>query len=171
MPQGHESKYGQRIRHPTNLPDALPRPPTDRDVDVPNDPTIEAAVPSPPEREGGVIIAHAADDVFGGVDAVEEGPEAEEAEWNQELEPDDMEVEVTEHAELEGGVGVPGGGGGADGDGVDVVEEDFHAKEEEEEANCVEEGAVGGQGGRGVAGLGNVVVEGEDWAGEVEGRV
>lgn len=133
---------------------------THGNVDVADDPAVEGAVPAAPEGDDGVIVAHAADDVFGRVDAVEEGPEAEEAEGDEQLQPDDVQVEVAEHAELEGRVAVPVGGGGADGDGVDVVEEAFHAEEEEEEAEGVEAGAAEGDAGGGVPGLADVVIEG-----------
>ena len=99
-----------------------------RDVDVADDPAVEGAVPGTPEGEGGVVVGHAADHVLGRVDGVEEGPEAEETPWDEEFEPDDVEVEVGEHGELEGGVvggpwaGVVGGGGCfGDGDGVGGV--------------------------------------------------
>lgn len=49
------------------------------DVDVANDPAVEAAVPTPPEGEGGDIVAHAPDYVFWRVDAVNQRPETEEA--------------------------------------------------------------------------------------------
>jgi hypothetical protein len=144
---------------------------TDRHVDVPDDPAVEAAVPAPPEREGRVVVAHAPDHVLRGVDAVEQGPEPEEAEGDEELEPDDVQVEVAEHAELEGRVRVPVGGGGADGDRVDVVEHEFHAEEHQQESDGVEGGARAGEGWGSVRVLGDVVVEGQDGPGQVEGRV
>ena len=92
------------------------------DVDVADEPAVEGAVPAAPEGEGGVVVGHTSDNVFGGVDVVGEGPEAEEAPGEQELQPDVVEVEVAEHGELEGGVEVPGPGGFGDGDGVEVVD-------------------------------------------------
>jgi len=80
-------------------------------------------VPAAPERERGVVVADAADHVLWRVDAVEERPQAEEAPGEQQFEPDDVQVEVAQHAELEGRVGAPDGVGFADGDGVEVVED------------------------------------------------
>lgn len=128
-------------------------------------------MPAAPESEGGVVVRHAADHILGGVDAVEERPEAEEAPGDEEFEPDDMEVEIAQHAELEGGIGLPIGLGFEDSDGVDVVEDQLHGEETDEEADAVEGGAGAGDAPWGILYLGDVVVEGEDGAGEVEGRV
>lgn len=48
-----------------------------------------------------------------------------------------MEVEVAEHAELEGGIDVPVGVRLRYSDGVQVVEDEFHAEKAENEANCI----------------------------------
>ena len=79
-------------------------------------------MPAAPEGEGGIVVRHAADHVFGRVDAVDEGPPAEEAPGEEEFEPDMVQVEVAEHGELGGGVGVPLRGGFGDGDDVDEVD-------------------------------------------------
>ena len=73
-------------------------------VDVAHGPAVEAAMPAAPEGEDRVVVRRAADHVFGRVDAVEQRPEAEEAPGEEELEPDVVETEITDHAELEGGV-------------------------------------------------------------------
>lgn len=71
---------------------------TERDVDVADDPAVEGAVPGAPEGEAGVVVGDAADHVLWGIDAVDEGPEAEEAPGDEKLEPDDVQVEEAEHA-------------------------------------------------------------------------
>jgi len=80
-----------------------------------------------------------------------------------------MEVEIAQHAELEGRIGFPIGLGLENSDGVDIVEDKFHGEETDEEADAVEGGAGAGDASGGVFNLGHVVVEGEDGAGEVEG--
>ena len=72
-------------------------------VDVADDPAVVGAVPAAPEGKGRVVVRHAADHVLWWVDAVHKGPETEEAPGDEELEPDDVEVEEGQHAELEGG--------------------------------------------------------------------
>lgn len=72
-----------------------------------------------------------------------------------------MEVEVAEHAELEGRVDLPRRLGFGDGDGVDEVEDEFHSQECNEEAYSVENGSLGFDTLRGVSQLAYVVVEGE----------
>lgn len=78
-----------------------------------------------------------------------------------------VEVEVAEHAELESGISSPIRLGFEDSDGVDIVEDKFHGEKTDEEADAVEGGAGVGDAFRGIFDLGDVVVEGEDWAGEV----
>jgi len=128
-------------------------------------------MPAAPEGEGRVVIRHAAHHVFGRVDPVQESPEAEEAPGEEEFEPDEVEVEVSKHAELERGISFPIGLSFEDSDGVDVVEDKFHGEKANEEADAVEGGAGAGDAFRGVFDLGDIVVEGEDWAGKVEGGV
>lgn len=98
-------------------------------------------MPAAPESLRRIVVAHAADHVFRGVDAVEQSPEAEESPRKQKLEPDMVEVEVAEHAELKGGVCVPGWGGFGDGDGIDEVDHNFHGNETNQETDAVEKGA------------------------------
>ena len=50
-----------------------------REIRSPDNPEVIAAVPRPPETQSGVVVRHAADHVFGRVDPVREGPQAEEA--------------------------------------------------------------------------------------------
>ena len=82
-----------------------------------------------------------------------------------------MQVEVAEHAELEGGVLRPVRVGFGDCDCVEVMEDEFHGQKTDQEAEGVEEDPLAVDGGELVALLGDVIVEGEDWAGEVEGGV
>lgn len=127
MPHRNKAKHGQIIRHtPRRTPGARDRRPAERDVQVPQTPLVEGAVPAAPELHNAVVIAHAAHHVLGRVDAVEEGPEAEEAPRDQQFEPDVFEVEEAEHAELRGGVGGPGGLRVEDGDHVHVVDYYLH---------------------------------------------
>ena len=51
------------------------------------------------------------------------------------------------------------------------MEDELHTEEGEEESQAVEECAGAGYGWRCVAQLGNVVVEGQDGPGEIEGGV
>ena len=78
-------------------------------------------MPGTPESKSRVVVGHTADHVFRRVDAVDEGPEAEEAPGEEEFEPDDVQVEVGEHTKLDGGVGGPIRVGFRNGDDVDGV--------------------------------------------------
>ncbi|KAJ8112196.1 hypothetical protein OPT61_g5387 [Boeremia exigua] len=146
VPYGDEREDSKIISDRPRLP---PGPgdctATQRNVQIPQRPLIKRAVPAAPKLHHRVVIAHAAHHVLGRVDAVQQRPEAEEAPGDQQLEPDVLEVEEAQHAEL---------GGGHD-----------------DEADGVQGGAAAGDTVGAVAGLGDVVVEGEDGAGEVEGRV
>ena len=79
-----------------------------------------------------------------------------------------MQVEISQHTELEGGVRRPIRVRLGDGDDVDGVEEKLHAEEGEEEADAVQSGSADGQRWGGVGGLRDVVVEGEDGTSEIE---
>lgn len=72
MPKGNKSEYRESI---DDGPLASPK----GDVYVSYYPAVETAVPGAPEGHGGVVIAHAAEHVFGGLDCVGHCPEAEEA--------------------------------------------------------------------------------------------
>ena len=58
-------------------------------------------MPASPELQSRVVVGHTSDHVLGRVDSVDERPETEETPRKQKLEPDEVEVEVGEHAELE----------------------------------------------------------------------
>lgn len=75
MPQRHKRKHDH---HAADRPTRASK----WDINVPHDPAIKATVPSTPEGGGGVVVAHAPQHVFWWVDAVEEGPETEEAPWD-----------------------------------------------------------------------------------------
>lgn len=120
VPQCDEGEDGGEVCHGADFAAAAA---AERDVDVARHPAVEAAVPAAPEGQRGIVVADAAHHVLRRVDAVEEGPEAEEAPGEEEFEPYDVQVEVAQHAELEGRVGAPGGVGFADGDGVEVVQD------------------------------------------------
>lgn len=124
MPQRDEGEDGEEVADgPEAAPAAGGGAAAQRDVDVAHDPAVEGAVPAAPEGEGGVVVAHAADHVLGRVGAVEQGPQPEEAPRQQQLQPDDVQIEVAEHAELEGRVERPGGLRFGDRDGVDEVQD------------------------------------------------
>ncbi|KFY26099.1 hypothetical protein V493_04265 [Pseudogymnoascus sp. VKM F-4281 (FW-2241)] len=112
-------------------------------VHVAHDPLVEGAVPGAPESECGEAVGDAADHVLGRVDAVEEGPEAEESPGEQQLQPHDVKVEERHDGELLGAVVRPGGVGFGDGDAVVEVQDELHAEEGEEEADAVFDGAGG----------------------------
>lgn len=108
MPDGDEAEDGEDVEDGAEAADsAAAGAAAEGDVEIADGPAVEGAVPAAPEGEGGVVVGHAPDHVLGRVDAVGEGPEAEEAPGEEELEPDDVEVEVAEHGELEGRVQVP----------------------------------------------------------------
>ena len=107
VPQGDEREDGKHVEDAAELARAAARTAAQGDVDVAHDPSVVAAVPGAPERQRRVIVAHAAHDVLGGIDAVDERPEPEEAPGDEQLEPDDVQVEVAEHAQFEGRVGRP----------------------------------------------------------------
>ena len=69
---------------------------------------------------------------------------------------------------MEGGVELPRGLGFGNGDSVDEVEHYFHCEEGDEEADAVEGGSGGVYAAWGVADLGDVIIEGKDWACEVQ---
>lgn len=82
-----------------------------------------------------------------------------------------MEVEVRKHAELKWGVCTPVRTCLADSDCVEVVQADFHGEKTDDETNGIESGATLRDRRRGIVELVNVVVEGQNRAGQVQGRV
>lgn len=123
---------------------AAPATASHRHVQVPHHPPVERAVPRAPEGERGVVVRRAADHVLGRIDAVDERPESEEAPRDEQFEPDVVQVEVAQHAELERRVCGPVRGGLGDGHDVDVVQNKLHAEEREEKADAVEDGTGAG---------------------------
>lgn len=132
MPQCDE-REDQRVvdaRHDSRHP-GLGAGAAHGDVDVADVPEIEAAVPAAPEGDGGGVVGETAEHVFGRVDTVDEGPETEEAPWEQELEPEHVQVEVGEETELRRGVVVPVRICFGDCDAVVEMEHDFYGKQAE----------------------------------------
>lgn len=76
MPNSNKSEYRQGIYD-------WPLTSSKGDIDVSYYPAIETSVPGAPEGHGGVIVAHAAEHVFGCFDCVCHCPEAEEAPGEQ----------------------------------------------------------------------------------------
>lgn len=79
-----------------------------------------------------------------------------------------VQVEKTKHAELERCVGVPIRLDMEYCNGVDVVNDDLHGKEGQEEANGIASIAFTRDTRHTITLLGNVVIEGENRAGIVE---
>lgn len=182
MPEGHEGEDGEDVENATGSGEEAGRggwvgclgwalAAAEWNVEVPYDPAVERAVPASPEGEGGVIVGHAADHVLGRVDAVDECPETEEAPWDQQFQPDDVEVEEGQHAQLAGAVHGPIRGCFGDCHGVDVVQDELHAEKSEEEPEAVKKSSGTGYGWSCVSLLGDVVVEGENGAGEIQRSV
>lgn len=125
-------------------------------------------MPRAPEELGAVVVAHAAHHVFGGVDAVDQGPETEETPGEEELEPDDVEVDEGEEAQLGWCVRPPDGVGLADGAHVVEMQDALHGQQAEEEAHRVADGARALNAGGAVLTLRDVVVERHDGARQVQ---
>lgn len=85
-------------------------------------------MPGAPEELGAVVVAGAADHVLGGVDAVDERPEAEHAPGEEKFQPDDVELEEGEETELGGGVAAPVGVDEADDADVVEVQDGLHGE-------------------------------------------
>ena len=85
MPQRDEGEHREHVGDAANArllcAAAAALRAAQRYVDVADDPAVVGAVPGAPEGEGAVVVRHAADDVLGRIDAVEQGPEAEETPW------------------------------------------------------------------------------------------
>lgn len=91
MPQRHERKDDKVIEDCPRQGEAAGNLGTAEGyVHVAQEPLVEGAVPGAPEADGGEAVGDAADHVLGGVDAVEESPEAEESPGEQQLQPHDV---------------------------------------------------------------------------------
>lgn len=82
-----------------------------------------------------------------------------------------MHAEVGQEAQLDGSVVGPVGVAFGYGDAVVEVQNKLHGQEAEEEADGILGSAGPLDGRRGVFALRDVVVEGDDGAGEIEGGV
>lgn len=71
MPKGHKREYGEHIHDRVSIS-------AKGDVNVPDYPAVEGAVPGSPKGEGRVVVGHAAEHVLGRLDTVCHGPETEE---------------------------------------------------------------------------------------------
>lgn len=98
-------------------------------------------MPASPKCDGGRVVRDAADHVFWCIDAVDKRPEAEETPWDEEFEPENVQIEVAEEGELDWGVVGPVGVGFGDCDAVVEVQDYFHAEEGKEESDAVFESA------------------------------
>ena len=83
MPQCHKCENGEHIPNTSNLRHTSSSATAEWDVDIPDDPAVEGTVPAAPESKGRIVVRHTANDVFGRVDAIDKGPEAEEAPWKE----------------------------------------------------------------------------------------
>lgn len=108
MPHCNKAEDNEHVQYCAEATDSAPGSTTaKRNVEIPNSPAIEGAMPTTPEGKGRIVVGHATNHVFRRVDAVNEGPEAEEAPRKEQFEPDDVQVEVAEHGELKGRVAFP----------------------------------------------------------------
>lgn len=128
-------------------------------------------MPASPEVCDGVVVTHAADHVLRWIDAVQECPKSEEAPWEEKLQPDVLEVEVAQHAELVRGVVRPVRLCLEDGNHICVMDHDLHSEEAKNETDGVDRGtfrrnAVGLE-----SQLAHVVVEGDNGSRKKKGRV
>lgn len=172
MPYSDECKDGEIIDNCSRLaPQAWHTASAEWDVQVPQAPLIEAAMPSAPKLQHGVVIAHTTDHVLWRIDTVKQCPEPEEAPGDEQFQPDMLEIEESEHAELCGCVLRPVRLGVEDGNHVHVVDHEFHRQKDDDEAYSVHCCALRSDAVWAVALLRSPVVEGEDGTGEVERRV
>jgi hypothetical protein len=138
MPQRHEREDYCIIKHSSDSGQPGPRVCTpEGNVDVADEEFVVTPVPAAPEGYCGRIIGQAADHVFWGVDAVDQGPEAEESPREKKFQPKDVEVEIGEERELGGRVVGPVGIALGDCDAVVEVEEKFHCEETEQESDPI----------------------------------
>lgn len=130
--------------------------------DAPDDPEVVAPVPAPPEAAARVVVGHAPDHIFRRIDPVHERPETEEPPRDEQLKrsgggpvrsmqqkgggekgvrshfkPYDHEVQPTHNSQLTRSQPLQSTIGVLDRDDVDVVQEDLHAEERDDEAGEV----------------------------------
>ncbi|KAH3667420.1 hypothetical protein OGAPHI_003069 [Ogataea philodendri] len=118
VPNGDKREHRQRSKNPALRASKW-------HVHVSDDPLIVRAVPGTPELHRGVVVVHASNHIFRGVDAVAQGPESKQSPWNQQLEPNNIQIEQTNHRDLEWRVSVPGFGLG-NSNNIDIVENELH---------------------------------------------
>lgn len=94
-------------------------------------------MPAAPEGQSRVVVGHAADHILRRVYTINKGPEAEEAPGKEELQPDNMEVEIADHAQLQRGVYLPGRLGLGDSNDIDEMEHYLHRQKGDHEANTI----------------------------------
>lgn len=126
MPHSHKRKHNPDIVHGRPCS-------TQRHVHVADDPHVIALMPRTPESQCRVVVGHTPDHVLGRLDPVGHGPQAEEPPDDHELEPDQDQVEKTDHADLQDRVVVPCFGL-ADRYHVHVVARELHGQERESQA-------------------------------------
>jgi len=164
MPQRHEGEDGGVVDGGAESGGPGARTgASERDVDVADEPAVEAAVPGAPEARGAGRVGDAPDHVLGRVDAVDGRPQAEEAPWQEELQPEHVQVEIGEEAELGRGVVGPVRVAFGDCHAVVEVQDKFHGEEAEEEADSIFYCSRPFNGRRWVFELGDVVIKGYYW--------
>lgn len=90
MPQRHKRKHHDHAQHRSRCT-------AEGDINIPDGPTIIRSMPSAPEADCRIVVAHATQHILRRVHSVEETPQPEEAPWDEELEPDDVQVKVADH--------------------------------------------------------------------------
>ena len=140
-----------------------------RDVDIPHDPQVVAAVPRAPKAHGRVVVEHGADHVLGRVDAVQQRPQPEHAPGKEQLEPDKHQVPEPNHAQLHWRVVGPGV---CVFDRVDVhvVQQKLHREQKQRTPHRIHHHARRPHGQRPPE-LRGKVIKGHDRAGDEQGRV
>lgn len=163
MPDSHEHKHSQVSDDGVSRAGERPKVgPAERDIDIAECPSVKGAVPGAPEGQGAVVVAHAPQHVLGRVDAVHQGPEAEETPGDQQLQPDDMQLKEREQSNLRGRVRRPVRASVGDGVGIVEVQHELHGEEHEQAADSVLDGARELDAGGLVPALRDVVVESQN---------
>lgn len=101
MPNRHKSK------HDPDVVDGISCA-SQGDIDISKGPEVVTLVPAAPESQGRVVVGHTSQHVLGGLNAIQQCPKSEEAPDNHQLEPNQNQVEESNHADLKNGVVVPG---------------------------------------------------------------